>query len=427
MELRFVDLFCGIGGFHQAIASTSDNAQCVLACDIDLECQRVYAANFGIRPFGDIKVLTEGEVVDVPEHDLLCAGFPCQPFSKSGRQLGIGETRGTLFFNILKVLEARRPRYVILENVRNLAGPRHRDTWATIIRNLRLLGYRVATEPTIVSPHRLSPAQGGTPQVRERVFILAEHVGTVTSSDGLVAAPLEFGIRDLEWSPASWSIDQYLESEASIAKRERYALRPTEVEWLDTWNELLQSLPADRLPGFPIWADAFVERPTLASELPGWKRDFLIKNSEFYRLHKTLIDKWLARHGGLKHFPASRRKFEWQAQNAVRDIWQLVVHLRPSGIRVKRGTYVPALVAITQTSIIGWRRRRITPREAARLQGFPDSFQLHPSDAIAYRQLGNAVNVGVVAGLARHLLSVGLSPQPDSGYAGVQEPLNLAS
>ena len=77
MSLRFVDLFCGIGGFHQAAVSAFPDAQCVLACDIDQECQDVYEDNFGVRPFGDIKVLTEGERVEVPNHDILFAGFPC--------------------------------------------------------------------------------------------------------------------------------------------------------------------------------------------------------------------------------------------------------------------------------------------------------------------------------------------------------------
>src|SRR5207249_2223056 len=103
-------------------------------------------------------------------------------------------------------------------------------------------------------------------------------------------------------------------------------------------------------------------------------------------------------------FPPSRQKFEWQARGFDPDVWQLVIQLRPSGIRVRPATYLPALVAITQTSIIGSHRRRITPREAARLQGFPNDFELHANDSAAYKQLGNAVNVGVARFLAQQLL-----------------------
>lgn len=97
-------------------------------------------------------------------------------------------------------------------------------------------------------------------------------------------------------------------------------------------------------------------------------------------------------------------RLEWQARGWPRDLWQLVMHMRPSGIRVKPPTYLPALVAITQTSIIGSRRRRLTPREAARLQSFPEDFRLHPVDAVAYKQAGNAVNVGAVMHVTRALL-----------------------
>lgn len=401
--MKFVDLFAGIGGFHRALADEFGHAECVFACDIDPDCRAVYEKNFGISPAGDIRPLTEGSVVSIPEHDVLCAGFPCQPFSKSGHQLGINETRGTLFYNILRVLEARRPQYILLENVRNLAGPRHRHTWATIVKNLRDLGYRVSDKPLIFSPHLLPPPMGGRPQIRDRVFILGEYVGE-GSPDVELEEPIAPYRPEAGWDPQQWSIEEYLSDDLEGAD-DIVRLRPVEIEWLNTWNDLLQSLPPDRLPGFPMWADAFVEEPPSDDDTPLWKRDFLQKNSEFYTRHRSVIDAWFARHPEFAEFPLSRRKFEWQAQDAPRDIWQLVIHLRPSGIRVKRGTYLPALVAITQTSIIGWRRRRITPREAARLQGFPDSFELHPEATKAYQQLGNAVNVGVVRHLARRLIA----------------------
>ena len=284
-------------------------------------------------------------------------------------------------------------------------GLRHRETWKTIIENLRLLGYKVSDRPTIVSPHLLPLAAGGRPQVRERVFIPAVYESEGSPVDELRWEPLADNRPIDGWDPQQWRIEDFLQRDSEIPEISRYTLRDNEIAWLDAWNELLQALPAERLPGFPIWADEFRETPEIPRDAPDWKADFLEKNSAFYRSNRGVIDNWLRRHDGLLGFPPSRRKFEWQAQDSPRDVWRLVLHLRPSGIRVKRGTYLPALVAITQTSIIGWRRRRITPREAARLQGFPDDFRLHPDDAIAYRHLGNAVSVGVVTHLLRMLVS----------------------
>lgn len=120
---------------------------------------------------GDITEDANDEVMRVPECDVLAAGFPCQPFSKSGAQRGMDETRGTLYWNILRVIQERQPKVVLLENVRNLAGPRHLHEWQVIIETLRSEGYLVSDSPGIFSPHLLSPEQGGRPQVRERVFI----------------------------------------------------------------------------------------------------------------------------------------------------------------------------------------------------------------------------------------------------------------
>jgi DNA (cytosine-5)-methyltransferase 1 len=140
-------------------------------------------------------------------------------------------------------------------------------------------------------------------------------------------------------------------------------------------------------------------RPKIDSEMPDWKIDFLKKNSAFYVENKTAIDSWRARHPELKNLNNSYRKFEWQAQNAE-TLWECIMHLRPSGIRAKRHTYVPALVAITQTSIVGKNRgtkRRLSVREGARLQGFPEWFNFYEQkDSASFKQLGNAVNVGVI-------------------------------
>lgn len=406
MPFTFVDLFAGIGGFHAALSALG--GECWFASDIDIAARTVYQRNWGIDVAGDIVPLTEGPTVDVPPHDVLAAGFPCQPFSKSGYQRGMEEARGTLFFNICRVLEEQKPPVVFLENVRNLAGPRQKDTWDTIIRMLRDLGYRVPARPMVFSPHLLPPDLGGTPQVRERVFILGTHVGLERAWAESNVAPVLANAPVGDWDPLRWDIetDLPLDDDTAISDLDRYLLSDAEVRWIDVWNEFLQGLADEKLPGFPIWADAFTWPAVVPEGTPTWKAKFLRHNADLYRRNQLMIDAWLDRHDGLRDIPPSRRKLEWQAQDTERDLWKTVLHLRPSGIRAKRPTYLPALVAITQTSIYGPRRRRITPREAARLQGLPEWFDFGgQGDALTYKQLGNGVAVGAVYhALRAHIL-----------------------
>jgi DNA (cytosine-5)-methyltransferase 1 len=403
----FVDLFAGIGGFHLALKQLGGT--CVLASEIDPNCRAVYARSFPDTPLvGDIRDLTRAPD-GIPDHDVLAAGFPCQPFSKSGAQLGLRDrTRGTLFFEIMEIVRAKHPRFVALENVRNLAGPRHRETWRTIVLSLRQEGYAIADEPLVLSPHLLHPDLGGAPQVRERVFILAEFVGGRSPSP---LPPLVTRTAVGGWDTSRWRIEDLLDDDHTISDLEKYQLRDDEHLWLDAWNDFLRRLPREQLPGFPIWVDAFRLRPEVGSGIPDWQANFNRKNSALYREHKRWIDLW-KRYWKVSSFPASRQKFEWQARSMRPDLWKLVIHLRPSGIRVKPPTYVPALVAITQTSIVGSRRRRLTPREAARLQCFPEDFDLHPNTAIAYRQLGNAVNVGVARFAVERLFQADVRSRP---------------
>jgi len=397
MPFTFADLFAGIGGFHAALGALG--GECWFASDIDGRARLVYERNWRTPVDGDIVPLTDGQMA-VPPHDVLAAGFPCQPFSKSGFQRGMDETRGTLFWNICRVLEERRPAVILLENVRNLAGPRHRDTtWQTIVTTLRELGYRVSDTPAVFSPHLLPPHLGGRPQVRERVFITGTYVGAERALAETDVEPI-VSPRPVEgWDPQHWDLERHLPLEPDDApgSMNSYMLSEAETQWIDAWDRfidlVLDNLEGGRLPGFPIWADEFVHPDELRipAGTPVWKANFLVKNAEFYARHQEALDSWLP---SIADFPPSRRKLEWQAQEPS-SLWNTVMHFRPSGIRAKRATYLPALVAITQTSIVGDRRRRITPREAARLQGFPDWFDFgNQPDAATYKQLGNGVNVG---------------------------------
>jgi DNA (cytosine-5)-methyltransferase 1 len=402
MSFTFVDLFAGIGGFHAALGALGGH--CVYASEWDEDAAKIYERNWNLKPDGDITLSANDEVMNVPEHDVLVGGFPCQPFSKSGKQQGMDETRGTLFWNIAKIIQVRKPRIVLLENVRNIAGPRHIHEWNVIIKTLRDLGYRVSEKPMVVSPHNIHPEFGGRPQVRERVFIAATLIpkGMPNFKSDVEIPNLDSVMQN--WNPQNWNLskDLPLEKLNDRNSKKSVVLNETEVEWIEAWNEFVvlmrKKLGKKSLPGFPIWADEWVldKKLRIPKGTPEWKENFLRKNSEFYSEHKTLLDKWLKKWDNLEHFPPSRRKLEWQAQDA-KTLWETIMHFRPSGIRAKKPTYVPALVAITQTSIIGKQKRRITVREGARLQGLPDWYDfVDQANPITYKQLGNGVNVGAV-------------------------------
>lgn len=397
MSFTFVDLFAGIGGFHAAL--TAAGGKCVYASEIDPLAANIYRLNWGIDPLGDLTTAANESVMKVPPCDLLVAGFPCQPFSKSGAQRGMDETRGTLYWNILQVINAHHPSMVVLENVRNLAGPRHQHEWQVIVDTLRDEGYVVSDTPAVFSPHLLPPELGGRPQVRERVFICATYVGG--SAHALRPNPPVLNRPVGDWSPQDWRLDKHLplddERDAPAC-----ALSSQEQYWINAWDEFVRVLIQERgryLPGFPLWADCWVpaKRLRIPKGTPSWKADFLRKNSEFYSAHQKVIDKWAQKWDlYTDKFPPSRRKLEWQAQDTP-CLWDSIMHFRPSGIRAKKPTYVPALVAITQTSIIGPRRRRLSVREAARLQGLPEWFSFDgQSHSASFRQLGNGVSVGAV-------------------------------
>ncbi|MFC7726163.1 DNA cytosine methyltransferase [Nocardioides sp. GCM10028917] len=413
-SFRFIDLFAGVGGFHAALKAYG--GECVYAVEIDKAAAAVYERNWGHAPNGAAQTGPKGEtqswgdisedadkdkgLMNVPAHDVLAAGFPCQPFSKSGAQRGMDETRGTLFFNIASIVEKHHPTVVLLENVRNLAGPRHMHEWQVIIETLKEEGYRVSETPAIFSPHLLPPERGGRPQVRERVFITATY-----NPDGV---DLPFPVHPVAtngdtidgWEPKEeWHLEDLLDDTHNIPGCN---LTDAERLWIDAWDEFVQIMwerrEGRRLPGFPLWADSWRDyRKPVPAGTPNWKQSHLEKNHAFYAAHKEVLDGWAKKWGVFTDaFPASRRKLEWQAQDTPR-LWDTVMHFRPSGIRAKKPNYLPALVAITQTSIVGPRGRRLSPRETARLQGLPDWYDFGDQKPSAtYKQMGNGVNVGAV-------------------------------
>ena len=385
-HFRFVDLFAGIGGFHQAM--TQLGGTCVFASEIDPYCLETYRQNYGMDAGRDIRQV---RAEDIPPHRVLCAGFPCQAFSKAGRQQGMSDTRGTLFFEIERILRYHRTQYIILENVRNLVSHDQGNTWRTIQRTLHDIGYRLTPQPLILSPHQL-----GVPQLRERVVILGvydpEHVDKDLDIrfDGLLTKDQN-------------TIDTILEPAETLTDTNTHISVQEEMV-LEAWDEFYGGIQ-EKVIGFPIWSEYFrTLRPDPA--FPLWKQDFVRKNMNLYENNESFINSWLREYHDLRDFTPTQRKMEWQAGTSIQSAWQGVIQFRPSGVRIKKPTTFPALVAIVQVPVIGSRRRRLTVREAARLQSFPETFQPNPNPQQAFKQLGNAVNVEVIKLAAMKLFAV---------------------
>lgn len=299
-KVQFIDLFCGIGGFRIAAENVFFKAglkpQCTFSSDIDEFARKTYLANFGEAPIGDIKKINP---LLIPDHDILFAGFPCQPFSIIGRGKGFKDTRGALFFDIAKILEAKKPSAFLLENVKQLKGHNHGKTLARILEVSGSLGYKVDYKV-------LNALDFGLPQKRERVFIVG-----------------------------------FLES--------------TLFDW-----------PKGRKKKIPL------------SEILEKKPD------SKYFVSQSIRQKRLALHRA----------------SQIPSIW----HENKSGM-ISSYPYSCALRAgASHNYLLVDGKRRLTPREMLRLQGFPDSFKIVCSNTQMKKQVGNSVPVNIVEDLLEKMV-----------------------
>jgi DNA (cytosine-5)-methyltransferase 1 len=384
-SLKFIDLFCGIGGFHQAL--TKIGCQCVFASDIDENCKKTYEKNYGLKPEGDI---TKIEINKIPNFDILCGGFPCQPFSKAGFQKGFDDDRGNLFFNICNIVNFHKPKYIILENVRNLASHDNGNTWKVIKENITKLGYYTYKEPVL-----LNVLHFNIPQNRERVVIMCKRMdlGMLPELPEIHKNPkqnLTYFVKDI--------IDENIKNIKLTGKLKDVHL---------IWEEFIQILNTNNLcvPKFPIWTDWWDnivhENDNFYIKYKLW----IDKNREFYNNNLSILNKWLFESRKNKNWVGAVRKFEWQAGNLTNknnSLDKCLWTARGSGIRVKNCDYIPTLVAMSMIPVYGPKNRKLTPIELLKLQSFNTSFDY--DEKYIYKQLGNAVNVKMIEKCAGFLL-----------------------
>jgi DNA (cytosine-5)-methyltransferase 1 len=314
---RFIDLFCGIGGFRLAFEGIG--GQCVFSSDYDKFSQQTYEANFGVKPHGDIHTVA---VADIPPHDILCGGFPCQPFSIAGvsKKLSLGRKhgfedvkQGNLFFSIAEILDYHRPAAFVLENVKNLKGHDGGKTFDIIYRTLTdALGYTVY--------YKIIDAKSVVPQHRERIFLV--------------------GFR--EW------------------RHFEFPLFPMDGPRL---GSILEDNPEPKY--------------TLTQHL--W----------------TYLQNYAAKHRAA----GNGFGFGLVTPKDIARTLSARYHKDGSEILIEQGP--------------DSRPRRLTPRECARLMGYPDDYKIVVSDNQAYRQFGNSVVVPVVEAIAK---AVAEALQRPTGY-----------
>lgn len=407
-DFSFIDLFAGIGGFHCAVSSLG--GKCVFVSEIDKLCQKTYSENFP-----SCKKIIEGDIrkvipSNIPHFDMLCAGFPCQSFSKAGKREGFNdETRGDLFSYTLSILKQHPEcKFVLLENVKNLAD--NESFWEVIVSSFKKMNYFITKTPII-----LSPSEFGIPQNRDRVFILGIRKDVANKN---IANKQEIEVSDLHLDShfknlkkkAAFEIlDEDFESQLILDNEESNVL--------NAWDEFKQNILIKRIDA-PIWMEYFGEsyktdsafyKKVGYSGMPAWKQRFVKRNREFYIEHKEKIDEWIKK-WDMQNKNKIYRKFEWNCKDDCKSIKEGIIQIRHSGVRVKRPDCYPALVAVNNTPIVWCEQkkcfRRLSVRETARLQSFPEKYIFLGSNLEQYKQLGNSVNVSVVKYVAKGLMNL---------------------
>jgi DNA (cytosine-5)-methyltransferase 1 len=404
--IRYIDLFAGVGGIRlgvsQALTRNGIESECVLSSEINERACETYQLNFGEHPSGDVR-----QIEDVEPFDLLLGGFPCQPFSYAGKRMGFGDTRGTLFFEIERLLEKYRPKAFLLENVRGLYTHDEGRTFKTIMDKLHGLGY--GTYDLLQNSSNF-----GVPQNRVRLYIVGIHGATPQMelhTDLGAADSHKYKKNVLEPSlfdeKPICRVGNILEPEVDekyyCTERFQQMLRDAVGENLSVLHGFRfidyrggQSLHSWELGMKGKCSDAEIHfmnvlilnrrKPIFGKDQDGKKLTLeqiktFYKEPDIEEVVSSLLDK--------RYLQEKDGKYNPVCGNMSFEVFKL---LDPDSISITLTSSDANRLGVIQNN----RARHITPRECARLQGFPDTFKLHPIDVWSYKQFGNSVSVPVV-------------------------------
>ncbi len=435
---KFVDLFSGLGGFHYALKELG--GECVFASEIDPQLRALYIKNHKFK-----KALMYGDIAKsidkVPPHDVLVAGFPCQPFSKSGKQLGFQDkSRGDCIFYILDILERLKPKNFIFENVSNFAKHDEGKTWNDVKSIIEKLGYCVRSTADVSSSidksnFHLSPHHFGYPQKRERFFAVGS-LNYLPKNPFPIPNEIKPSLKKIILSKKQ--VEKLNDQKIDI---DNCKIRKQATDAINLWNQFIDCLPnknKDLPSSFPLWLEEYYSDfpyaintpyqemldngystelinkklnnlPPYArenvSQFPLWKIKFLDNNRMWFMEYKPFISKEIV--DQIRTLDYTYRKLEWNfKQSNSADIWDHTIQLRPSGIRVSNPDYVPTIVSLntSQRPIYGPIRRHLTAKEITRAFGFPRSIKLLGNHILDTKALGNTVHKDLVKLIAEKLL-----------------------
>jgi len=375
-KLKYIDLFCGIGGFHQALSKLG--CECVLACDIDKSCQENYKENYNINVVDDV---TKIDPSTIPDFDIICGGFPCQPFSNGGNKKAFQDDRGLLFDEIMRLAKEKKPRFMFLENVKNILKVSNGEVLKYIKDKIANLGYYLQI-------FQMSPHHYGVPQQRERIYFVCVR-NDIYNNSNIELQP--YNGEQLDFKTILQPINEI---------NDKYMLKGDILNVLEAWDEMIKIFDVNEKISPTILIHDYYKNYTNNefNGLADWRKDYMTKNKPLISKYSEQFNNWYNKYSELLNKREIYGKLEWQVGPIKENdsIFNYFIQIRQSGIRVRKPQYFPTLVAISQIPIYGKEKRYITPRECARLQSFPDSYIIHKDDKKSYKQFGNSVNINNV-------------------------------